>query len=129
MSKRNQQNTIIENIEIIDIAAEGKAIAKHHGMIIFVKGAIPGDVVDLEVYKKKKNYAEAKILKIHKFSEKRSEPFCTHFGTCGGCKWQNLKYEEQLFYKQKQVQDAFKHIAKIDLTPYPCPERSRRSGG
>lgn len=132
MRKRKQSNIILEKIEIADVAAGGKAIArsqsptlpdgagegvKKNGMIIFVKGTVPGDVVDLEIFKKKKNYAEGKIIKFHKYSEKREKPFCSHFGTCGGCVWQNLNYEEQLFYKQKQVKEALEHIGKISLAP------------
>lgn len=134
MRKRKQSNTILENIEIADVAAGGKAIAKlsiapaplnqedEKKMIAFVKGVVPGDVVDLEIFRKKKNYAEGKAIRFHKYSEKRSEPFCSHFGTCGGCVWQNLNYEEQLFYKQKQVREAFEHIGKISLSPAPSGE-------
>ena len=96
-----KKTIIIENIEIIDVAAEGKAIAKDGDLVIFVPYAVPGDVVDLQLTKKKKNYAEARVVKFHKFSDKREEPFCPHYGICGGCKWQILPYAEQLRYKQK----------------------------
>ncbi len=126
-----KQNTILYNVEITDIGSEGKSIAKiawHQShltkeenekkgkLIIFVKGGIPGDVADLEIFRRKKNFAEAKILKIHRFSNLRNKPFCSHFGSCGGCVWQNLIYEKQLFYKQKQVHEALEHIGGIDLS-------------
>lgn len=110
-----KKTIILENIEICDVAAEGKAIAKDGEMVIFVPYAVPGDVVDLQLTKKKKNYAEAKIVKMHKPSPDRLEPLCPHFGVCGGCKWQILPYPLQLAYKQKQVCDALTRIGRIEL--------------
>jgi len=106
--------TIIENVEILDAGSEGKAIARVKERVIFVPFVVPGDVVDLMITRKKRNYLEGKAVKIHKYSEKRQEPFCEHFGTCGGCRWQNIKYEDQLYYKQKQVADSIQRIGKIE---------------
>lgn len=115
MARNNRKpNLTFENIEILRIAAEGKAIAKKDDLVIFVKGAVPGDIVDLKVVTKKKNYIEAIPTKFIKYSSKRAMPACEHFGVCGGCVWQNLPYSEQLVYKQQQVYDALKHIGHID---------------
>lgn len=108
---------IIENLEIIDAGAEGKAVGKWEGLTIFVPYVIPGDVVDVKIFKKKKGYAEGYLLKIVKGSPDRVNPMCSHFGLCGGCKWQCMSYEKQLFYKQKQVSDNFRHLGKFDYPP------------
>ena len=100
---------------ITDVAAEGKALARVNDMVVFVPYVVPGDVVDLQVKRKKHSYAEAVAVKFHEYSPLRSEPFCKHFGVCGGCKWQCLKYEEQIRYKQKQVTDNLVRIGKIEL--------------
>ncbi len=113
--KRRQPLPLIEKTEILDIGSEGVAIAKYDGMVVFVKNAIPGDIVDIKPTKKKKNYLEGKAVKFYKRSKKAIEPFCNHFGICGGCRWQNLPYKEQLFYKEKQVKDNFERIAKVPL--------------
>ncbi len=105
---------IFENIEILDAGSEGKAIAKIGELVIFVPFVVPGDVVDIQLVRKKKSYLEGKAIRFHHYSEKRQEAFCEHFGTCGGCRWQNMKYEEQLYYKQKQVRDAIERIGKIE---------------
>lgn len=115
MARKRKDNPIVENIEITDIAAEGKAIAKIDNMVIFVPFVVPGDVVDMQLNRRKKNYAEGKVLHIHKYSDMRCDAFCEHFGICGGCKWQILPYEEQLIFKQKQVLDNLTRIGKIDL--------------
>jgi 23S rRNA (uracil1939-C5)-methyltransferase len=107
-------NRIYENVEIIDAGSEGKAIARVNDMVIFVPFVVPGDIVDIEVIRNKKSYIEGKAIKVHHNSDKRTDPFCSHFGTCGGCRWQNMKYEDQLYYKHKQVVDNFTRIAKID---------------
>jgi 23S rRNA (uracil1939-C5)-methyltransferase len=83
--------------------------------VVFVTGAVPGDIVDAKVIKKRRNFLEAKVINFHKYSDDRINPFCKHFGVCGGCKWQNLSYEKQLFYKQKQVKECLQRIAKIDV--------------
>lgn len=113
--RKNKTHTIVENVEIIDIANEGKGIAKVDELVVFVEKVVPGDIVDIEIYKQKKNLAEAKVSKFVQFSNKRAEPFCEHFGVCGGCKWQNMSYENQLHYKQKTVVDALTRLCKIEL--------------
>jgi 23S rRNA (uracil1939-C5)-methyltransferase len=100
---------------IEDIAAEGKSIARKDDLVIFVKGAVPGDIVDLQVIRKRKSYQEAIVTKYIRYSDLRQEPFCDHFGVCGGCKWQNLPYPEQLKFKEKQVIDALQRIAKLKI--------------
>ena len=105
----------MEQVTITDVAAEGKALARVDDMVVFVPYVVPGDVVDLQVKRKKHNYAEAVAVKFHECSPLRREPFCKHFGICGGCKWQCLEYEEQLRYKQKQVTDNLTRIGKIEL--------------
>ena len=104
-----------QGVTIEDIAAEGKAIVRIDDMVVFVPGAIPGDVVDLQVTRKRKKYREARITKYVSYSDLRIDPFCSHFGTCGGCKWQHLPYHNQLQYKEKQVRDALQRIGKIDI--------------
>ena len=115
MSRKKKPLPLLENITITDVAAEGKALAKVDGLAVFVPYVVPGDVVDLQLRRKKHNYAEAEAVRIHKYSEKRAVPFCKHFGVCGGCKWQCLPYEEQLRYKQQQVVDNLTRIGKVAL--------------
>jgi 23S rRNA (uracil1939-C5)-methyltransferase len=112
---RKKNKPFYTNIRIDSIGSEGKAIARFDDMVIFTKLAVPGDIVDLQVIKKRKSYQEAIVTKIHKLSEERENAFCSHFGVCGGCTWQILPYEKQLFYKQKQVEDQLTRIGKIDL--------------
>ena len=99
----------------MDVAAEGKAIAKVNDLVIFVPYVVPGDVVDLQIKRKKNKYAEAEAVKFHELSPNRAVPFCQHYGVCGGCKWQVLPYSEQIRYKQKQVEDNLRRIGKIEL--------------
>ena len=106
---------VYKEVEIQDVAAEGKALVRIDDLVVFVPYVVPGDVVDLRVTRKKHHYAEAVCTHIHKKSERRAEPFCPHYGVCGGCKWQILPYEEQLRYKQKQVMDNLERIGKIPL--------------
>ena len=106
---------ILENITVIDASSDGQAVGRMDEVVIFIKDAVPGDVVDVQVTRKKNKFREGKAIKIHSYSDKRTDPVCSHFGICGGCKWQNMKYESQLFYKQKQVTDALTRIAKIEL--------------
>lgn len=116
MSRRERKPLpLLENVTIIDAGAEGKAIARIDDRVVFVPYVVPGDVVDIQVIAKKKSFFEGKAVKIHTFSEKRAEAFCSHFGICGGCRWQNMKYSEQLFYKQKQVEDNFRRIGKFEF--------------
>lgn len=112
---RKRKKPFYEKVRIEDIGAEGKALARVGDMVIFTKLAIPGDVVDLQVTRKRKKYQDAVITKIHEYSKDRIKAFCGHFGTCGGCKWQHLPYNKQLFYKQKQVADQLTRIGKIDI--------------
>ena len=113
--KHRKEYPILENVEIIDIAAEGKGLARVDNFVVFVDKAIPGDIVNAKINQKKKDYAHAEINSIIKKSDKRTEPFCEHFGTCGGCKWQHVDYKFQLEFKHQIVQDAFRRIGKINL--------------
>lgn len=115
MSKKKAQ--IVENLLITDIAAEGVAIGRHDNYVIFVAGVIPGDVVNVMLTRKRKNYSESKLLEIVEPSPDRIEPFCRYFGKCGGCKWQMLPYEKQLYYKQKQVSDQLARIGRVADVP------------
>ena len=115
MARKKKELPLLEQITITDVAAEGKALARVNDMVVFVSYVVPGDVVDLQVKRKKHSYAEAVAVKFHEYSPLRSQPFCKHFGVCGGCKWQCLKYEEQIRYKQKQVTDNLVRIGKIEL--------------
>lgn len=108
--------TIIPNLSIIDIAEEGKGVGKADELVVFVDKAVPGDVVDVRIVKKKKNFAEAVIEAIHEKSELRTDPFCQHFGTCGGCKWQHMSYDAQLTFKHKNVEAALQRLAKVDTS-------------
>ena len=96
MARKKKPLPLLENITITGVAAEGKAIAKVDNLVVFVPYAVPGDMVDLQVRRKKHSYAEAEVVRFHHYSENRVEPFCPHFGVCGGCKWQCLPYAEQL---------------------------------
>jgi 23S rRNA (uracil1939-C5)-methyltransferase len=120
MSKRSNKKQvfpIIENVEILDAGAEGKAVARVDNRVIFIPYGVPGDIVDVKVTRKKQSFYEGRIINFHKFSALRAEPVCEHFGLCGGCRWQNMNYENQLFFKQKQVKDHFDRIGKFD---YPA---------
>jgi len=115
MSRRNKKQAFT-NLEVIDAGAKGKTIAKApDGKVVFISNAVPGDIVDVQTFKKRKAYYEAKATVFHKLSEKRTKPACEHFGTCGGCKWQNMAYEHQLFYKQKEVVNNLTRIGHIEL--------------
>lgn len=115
---------ILNNIPVTDASAEGKGIARIDNFVLFIDGAVSGDVVDAQIYRKKKNYAEAKVIQLIEASPDRHTPFCSHFGTCGGCKWQHLSYEKQLFLKQKHVTDALERLGKVEL---PAAEPILRS--
>lgn len=118
MARKKKELPLLEKVTITDVAAEGKAVAKVNELVIFVPYVVPGDVVDLQVKRKKSHYAEAVAVKFHEKSPLRTEPFCSHFGVCGGCKWQCLSYEEQLKYKQKQVFDNLTRIGKVELPEF-----------
>jgi len=115
MGRKKKPLPLLPEIEITDIAAEGKAIARVDGLVIFVPYVVPGDVVDLQLTRKKHSFAEAEAVRFAKYSPVRTQPFCQHFGVCGGCKWQMLPYEEQLRYKQKQVRDALERIGHVEF--------------
>ncbi|MDO5981314.1 23S rRNA (uracil(1939)-C(5))-methyltransferase RlmD [Flavivirga spongiicola] len=116
MSRRKAKKQVFEQVEVIDAGAKGKTIAKApDGKVIFLPNAVPGDVIDVQTFKKRKAYYEGKAIAFHKLSDKRTEPECEHFGTCGGCKWQNMAYEHQLFYKQKEVTNNLTRIGHIEL--------------
>ena len=115
MKMRKKVDLILENVLIESVAAEGKALAHHDGVVVFVEFAVPGDVVDIRVTSKKKNYMEGYVLRTVKPSPDRLEPFCSHFGVCGGCKWQPLPYEMQLAAKQQQVYDQLVRIGHLDI--------------
>ena len=116
MRKKNK-NIVLTNILIEDYAAEGKSLARVDGKVIFIENAIPGDVVDVKLSKNKKDWAEGFITAFHSYSPDRVTPFCSHFGVCGGCRWQMLPYPLQLKYKQQQVADVLERIGKVDLPP------------
>lgn len=118
MSRKKKPLPILEGVTITDVAAEGKSLTRVNDMVVFVPFAVPGDVVDLQVRKKKHHYCEAEVVRFIKYSERRAEPVCQHFGICGGCKWQNLPYEDQLKAKQKQVHDQLTRIGKVDLPDF-----------
>ncbi len=113
--KKKKARVILENIIVTDYAAEGKALTRHDGKVIFISGAVPGDTADIVLTKNKKDWAEAWVLKITSPAADRITPFCKHFGTCGGCKWQMLPYEKQLQYKQQEAEQNLKRIGKTDL--------------
>lgn len=115
MARKKKELPLLEKVMITDVAAEGKAIAKVDDLVIFVPYVVPGDVVDLQVKRKKNKYAEAEAVNFHEYAKVRAVPFCEHYGVCGGCKWQVLPYSEQIRFKQKQVTDNLTRIGKIEL--------------
>lgn len=114
---RAKKQTIYREVEITGYAAEGKALARVEGKVVFVKGAVPGDVVDIRVTRSKKDWAEGLIGYVHRLSPDRVDPFCVHFGTCGGCSWQMVPYAVQLAFKQQQVVDHLERIGRLELPP------------
>ena len=119
--KKSQNRIVLEHLEVIDAGAKGKAIAKAaDGRVVFINNAVPGDIVSVQTTKKRKAYFEGTAIEIHKASDKRVDPVCEHFGTCGGCKWQHMGYEHQLFFKQKEIENNLSRIGKValpDITP------------
>ncbi len=113
MKKKNLP--LIENVEITGIAAEGKALTRINDMVVFIPYCVPGDIVDLQITKRKHSFMEARVERVVRPSDKRCEAVCKHYGTCGGCKWQILPYEEQLRYKQQQIVDNLTRIGKVEL--------------
>jgi len=118
MARKKKPLPILEQIEITDFAAEGKSLARVNDMVVFVPWAVPGDVVDLQVRRKKHSFMEAEVIRYHKYSNVRTQPFCQHFGVCGGCKWQQLPYAEQLKMKQQQAYDQLTRIGKVELPEF-----------
>ena len=115
MARKKKQLPLLEKVTITDVAAEGMALARVNDLVVFVPYVVPGDVVDLQVKRKKHSYAEAVAVNFHEYSSLRAVPFCQHYGVCGGCKWQVLPYAEQIKYKQKQVEANLRRIGKIEL--------------
>ncbi len=115
MGRSRRNKPFYESVEITDIGAEGKALARVNDVVVFTTHVIPGDIVDLQVIKKRKSYQEARVVNIIEKSPDRVDAFCEYFGTCGGCKWQYLPYQKQLFYKQKQVADQLRRLGRIEL--------------
>src|SRR5690606_37327812 len=108
-----------ENIEVLDAGAKGVSVAKTlDGRVIFIPNVVPGDVVDVKTFKKRKSYFEGKAIRFHQYSQDRIAPVCQHFGDCGGCKWQNMSYDKQLFYKNQEVYNNLKRIGKIELPDF-----------
>lgn len=118
LARKKKELPVFEQVEITDIAAEGKAVARVNDLVVFIPYGAPGDIVDLQIYRKKHKYAEGRVIKTHVSSPIRVVPFCEHFGVCGGCKWQHIPYEYQLKYKQKQVFDNLTRIGKIPLPEF-----------
>ncbi len=114
---RRKKLPLLEKVEITDIGAKGKAIAKVEDFVTFVAGGLPGDVVDVQITRRRKSWQEGRVVQFHKYSEKRTDPFCKHFGVCGGCRWQDLQYSEQLYYKQKEVADTLERVGQLKLPP------------
>ena len=114
---RNKKPIVLEQVLVENYAAEGKSLARRDGKVIFIENVVPGDVVDVRLSKNKKDWAEGHPIRFHSFAADRVEPFCQHFGVCGGCQWQMLPYEKQLVYKQQQVFDNLTRIGKVHLPP------------
>ena len=119
MAKKNTDKIVFDHIKVLDAGAKGVSVAKApDGKVIFIPNVVPGDVVDVQTFKKRKAYYEGKAVKFHEFSVHRIEPICEHFGVCGGCKWQNMKYSQQLHYKQNEVFNHLQRIGKIELPEF-----------
>ncbi|MBZ4042902.1 23S rRNA (uracil(1939)-C(5))-methyltransferase RlmD [Flavobacterium hibisci] len=119
MGRKNTDKVVFHQIQVLDAGAKGVSVAKApDGKVIFIPNVVPGDVVDVQTFKKRKAYYEGKAVKFHELSEQRVNPVCEHFGVCGGCKWQNMKYSQQLYYKQNEVKNHLQRIGKIDLPEF-----------
>lgn len=113
--RKKKKNIVLEKVLVEDYAAEGKCLSRIDGKVVFIEGVVPGDVVDVQLGKTKKDWAEGRAIRFHEYSSERTTPFCQHFGVCGGCQWQMLPYEKQLEYKHKQVRDNLQRIGKVKL--------------
>jgi 23S rRNA (uracil1939-C5)-methyltransferase len=120
LGRNKKDKPVLVGIEITDVAAEGKALCRIDDKVVFVNGAVPGDIVDIQITRKRSSFMEGNAINFHKYSEDRVAPMCKYFGTCGGCKWQTLPYEKQLFYKEREVTQNLKRLGKIEL-PKPLP--------
>jgi 23S rRNA (uracil1939-C5)-methyltransferase len=119
MGRKNTDKVVFHQIKVLDAGAKGVSVAKApDGKVVFIPNVVPGDVVDVQTFKKRKAYYEGKAVKFHELSEHRIEPICEHFGVCGGCKWQNMNYSQQLFYKQNEVKNHLQRIGKIELPEF-----------
>ncbi|TDP01341.1 23S rRNA (uracil(1939)-C(5))-methyltransferase RlmD [Flavobacterium sp. 245] len=119
MGRKNTDKVVFHQIEVLDAGAKGVSVAKApDGKVIFIPNVVPGDVVDVQTFKKRKAYYEGKAVKFHEFSKHRIEPICDHFGVCGGCKWQNMNYSQQLYYKQNEVKNHLQRIGKVELPEF-----------
>ena len=119
MGRKNTDKIVFTNVTVVDAGAKGVSVAKaEDGRVIFIPNVVPGDVVDVQTFKKRKAYFEGKAIHFHSYSTDRTEPVCKHFGVCGGCKWQNMQYDKQLFYKNKEVYNNLKRIGKIELPDF-----------
>ncbi|MET0760248.1 MAG: 23S rRNA (uracil(1939)-C(5))-methyltransferase RlmD [Flavobacterium sp.] len=119
MAKKNTDKIVFDHIKVLDAGAKGVSVAKApDGKVIFIPNVVPGDVVDVQTFKKRKSFYEGKAVKFHEYSEHRIEPICQHFGVCGGCKWQNMKYSQQLYYKQNEVLNHLQRIGKVELPEF-----------
>jgi 23S rRNA (uracil1939-C5)-methyltransferase len=119
MSRKITDKIVFNHIKVLDAGAKGVSVAKApDGKVVFIPNVVPGDVVDVQTFKKRKSYYEGKAVRFHEFSEHRTEPICQHFGVCGGCKWQNMKYDQQLYYKQNEVKNHLQRIGKIEIPEF-----------
>lgn len=119
MSRKNTNKIVFNHIKVLDAGAKGVSVAKApDGKVIFIPNVVPGDVVDVQTFKKRKAYYEGKAVRFHEYSEQRVDPVCDHFGVCGGCKWQNMKYSQQLLYKHNEVRNHLQRIGKIELPEF-----------
>lgn len=119
MGRKNTDKVVFHQIQVLDAGAKGVSVAKApDGKVIFIPNVVPGDVVDVQTFKKRKAYYEGKAVKFHELSEHRIDPICDHFGVCGGCKWQNMKYSQQLYYKQNEVKNHLQRIGKVELPEF-----------
>ena len=119
MSRKITNKIVFNHIKVLDAGAKGVSVAKApDGKVVFIPNVVPGDVVDVQTFKKRKSYYEGKAVRFHEFSEHRTEPVCQHFGVCGGCKWQNMKYDQQLYYKQNEVKNHLQRIGKIEIPEF-----------
>jgi len=119
MGRKNTDKVVFHQIKVLDAGAKGVSVAKApDGKVVFIPNVVPGDVVDVQTFKKRKAYYEGKAVKFHEYSEHRVDPICDHFGVCGGCKWQNMNYEQQLFYKHNEVKNHLQRIGKIELPEF-----------